>query len=380
MAIIEVDLQNTCGGVDATTMMVRLGIKNLLDHKLLTLVMAGVIGISLMSFFTLQAYRSGFTARYSKISPNYLVVQMSGSFGEYYGSRIPVEVGDELLAAGVSRVIPEIHTVVGTTEENAILLRGIPMDNPYQVENYQMVSGRPLEPGDLPRLAMVGIRLGEKLSLSAGGMISIRDRDFKVVGIFENGTYADNEAWISITDAQSLLGWGTDVSVFIIPSGEVFQQGDTLPGGISIVQKGESGSTLIKEWNPFLNIITMVVWFLGIAAIIALASILWRLAWLKRRELAIIRSVGYGKINMMVYLLSQGIGISLLGFLAGVLGAMLLGLFTEVKTAGISFHAIYDIRVFLSSFVFSILLTAAGAVVPAWRLTRLNLAMLLRSE
>ena len=83
---------------------------------------------------------------------------------------------------------------------------------------------------------------------------------------------------------------------------------------------------------------------------------------------------------MMVYLLSQGIGISLLGFLAGVLGAMFLGFFTEVKTAGISFHAVYDIRVFLSSFLFSILLTAAGAVVPAWRFTRLNLAMLLRSE
>lgn len=201
-----------------------------------------------------------------------------------------------------------------------------------------------------------------------------------MVGVFDVATYAANEAWISLADAQALLGWGSDVSVYVIPNGETYREGDTLPGGISMVRKGESGATLLAEWQPLFRLLTLVAGALGVAAAVALASILWRLAWLQKRELAILRSIGFGKRSLAAYLFVQGSAITLLGFLLGGLGAWSLGKLMEIETAGISIRAVFDVKVVLVSLVFAACIAIAGTSVPAWWLNTLNLAVLLRSE
>ena len=358
----------------------RLGIGELLHHKRLALVMTLAAGIPLMVYFLLSAYQAGLESRYAERYEDFLLVQTSGSLGEFYGSRMLASVGDTLRAAGLSLVVPEIHTVVGTTTENAVLLRGIPLDTYARVEEYKMVSGRPLMAGDTPRLAMLGARLAEERQLLPGDVIQVRGRDFQVVGIFDVGTYASNEVWISLADAQALLGWGTDVSVYVIPNGEAFREGDTLPGRISIVRKGDSGAAMVAEWQPFFRLLTHVSVALGAASAVALGSILWRLAWLQRRELAILRSIGFGKRSLVAYLLLQGSLITLAGFILGAVGAMVLGRLSAVKAAGISIQAVFDGQVILASFLFAMLISLAGTSLPAWWLNRFNLTMLLRAE
>jgi len=227
---------------------------------------------------------------------------------------------------------------------------------------------------------MIGARLAESHGVFPGDTFPIRGRNFRVVGIFEVNTYADNEAWISLEDAQALLGWGTDVSVYLIPSGENIQEGDVFPGDVSVVRKGASGKSLLAEWQPFFGLIDVVVGALGVSVAVALASILWRLAWLQRRELAILRSMGFGKGSLSAYLLTQGSGITLLGFLMAGLGAWCLGQLTEISTAGISIRAVFDVKVILASLAFAAGITLAGTALPAWWLNRLNLSTLLRSE
>jgi ABC-type lipoprotein release transport system permease subunit len=358
----------------------RLGLRELWNHARLTMIMALAAGIPIMSYFALEAYQAGLASRYEGDFGDFLIVQLSGSMGEFFGSRLPATVGDELQAAHASLVVPEIHTVVGTTAEKAILLRGIPLEAYTQVEEYKMTAGRPLLPGDPPRLTMIGTRLAEARDLMPGDFLSIRGRDFQVVGIFDVATYAANEAWISLEDVQALLGWGSDVSVYVIPDGEIYREGDQLPGGISIVRKGESGATLLAEWQPLFHLLTLVAGALGVAAAVALASILWRLAWLQKREMAILRSIGFGKGSLAAYLFVQGGAITLLGFLLGGLGAWSLGKLMEIDTAGISIQAVFDIKVVMVSLVFAVCITVAGTSVPAWWLNRLNLAVLLRSE
>ena len=68
---------------------------------------------------------------------------------------------------------------------------------------------------------------------------------------------------------------------------------------------------------------------------VALASLLWRLAWLQRRELAILRSIGFKKGSLAGYLFVQGSVITLVGFSLGALGAVGLGELSAIKTAGI---------------------------------------------
>jgi ABC-type lipoprotein release transport system permease subunit len=359
---------------------IRLGIAEITSHLRLVLVMALAVCIPLLLFFVLGAYKAGLQERYTVGNDNFLVVQLSGSMGEIYGSRIPAAIGDELHAAGISLVVPQIHTIVGTTSENAVLMRGIPLDTYALIEDYKIVAGRPLMAGDPERVAMVGSRLAEERRLLPGDTIPVRGRDFQVVGIFDDHTYASYEVWVALEDAQELLGWGTDVSVFMIPAGEAYQEGDTLPGGISIVREGDSGAALLSEWTPFFELLTHITVALGIAAAVALASILWRLAWLQRRELAILRSLGFGQGSLAGYLFVQGGLITLLGFLFGYLCARGLGMMTGIRAAGISIQANFDWQVIVASLFFAMLICLAGTAIPAWWLNRFNLTMLLRSE
>ena len=359
---------------------VNLGLRTLLKHIRLTLVLSLAVGVPFMSFMLIQAYQAGLAARFSVSLTENLVVQTDGSFGEFYGSRLPASLGADLLAKGAGPLIPEIHTVIGTTQQDAVLLRGLPLEDLLRVEQIRIIAGRPLLPGDPARLTMIGMRLADTRGLLPGDNLSIRGRDFRVVGIFEAGTYAGNEAWVSLADAQTLLGWSSDVSVYLVPAGGVLKAGDVLPGGVSVVRQGDSSATLLHEWDRLFNLVYLVINALGAVAAISLASALWRLAWLQRHELAILRSLGFGKASLTIYLLCQAAAISLLGILEGELGALVIGAMNKIGSSGISIDASFDPRVLLASFAFALLITLVGSIIPVLWFNRLNLSTLLRSE
>jgi ABC-type lipoprotein release transport system permease subunit len=358
----------------------RLGLQELARRRRLVLVMTLVVALPMLCYLLLDAYRAGLASLYSDFNPAFLIVQTSGSMGEFFGSRLPAQLGVDLASRGAHLIVPEIHTFAGTTPENAIPLRGVPLSSYTQVEDFSIKSGRPLQPAEPPRRAMIGVRLAEKQGLGPGDPITIRGRVFQVVGVFAVGTYADFEAWISLSDAQELLGWGSDVSVFVIRPGEGLAPGDQLTGGAVIVQKGESNANIIEEWVPLIKLFKMISGALGIAAAVSLANLLWRLAWQHRRELAVLRSLGFGRSTLALYLLSQGLTITLLGFGFGVMGAFGVRAVSEIRTAGVSIHAVFGWQVILTSLVMSLVIALAGSALPAWHISSLNLAGLLRDE
>jgi ABC-type lipoprotein release transport system permease subunit len=357
-----------------------LGLRALLLHRRLVGLMAVTVAVSLAAFLVLRGYQNGLSARYANLSAAYLLVEQSGSLGEFYGSRIPANTGALLLAQGASLAVPEIHSVVGVSPQDAVLLRGISLERYAELETFRMVSGRPLQPGDPPRLAMIGVRLAAERGLAPGGSIQIRGRDFQVAGVFEIGTYADYEAWITLADAQKLMGWGEDVSVFVIPGGEKLQAGAELPGGLSVVRKGESGTNLVNEWQPLFDLLGLVSYALGVAAAVTLANVLGRLVWLHRRDLAILLSLGFGRAALSGYLLIQGAAIGLLGLLSGCAAALALSAATRIQTAGISIQAVFDGATFAWSLVFTLILTLAGSILPVFWFAKTNLAALLRAD
>jgi ABC-type lipoprotein release transport system permease subunit len=360
--------------------MIRLGLQDLAKRKRIASLLALTAAVSLLAYLLLGAFQASLTGRYGRLEKGFLVVQQTGSLGEMLGSRLPAAWGETLAAYGPALVVPEIHTVVGTTPENAVLLRGVPTGSYEQVEDFRVLSGRPLQPGDPPRLAMIGVRLAQERDVAPGGTIEIRGRRFHVIGVFAVGTYADNEAWISLEDAQTLLGWGSDVSVFVVRDGEGLEPGAPLPQGLSVAPKGESGVNLVREWDPIFRLLSFVTLTLGIASAVALANVLWRLAWLRRRELAILRSLGFGKAALTGYLLAQACAIAGAGYLLGLGAALAVGSISQVRTAGISISPVFELRVIGGSLLFFCGITLAGSALPAWWFSRTNLAALLRAD
>jgi putative ABC transport system permease protein len=358
----------------------RLGLYDLFSRPRLALAMSLLIAVAVGVFATMQAYRNGLATEFSHLSPDLLVVQETQSFGEIYGSRLSPQVGDWLSDQDLSLLVPEIHEVTGTSALNTILIRGIDLGQYTLTESFSMLSGQPLRPGDSPRLAMIGGRLAANRDLHIGGLVSLRGRTFNVVGIFQTGTYADNEAWISLADAQNLFGWGQDVSVYIIPDEGLIREGDMPLKGVSVARKGEGLRFEASQYQPVIDLIGFVTNAMGLAMALALTNILWRSALARRRDLAILRTIGFPTLSMLAYLLAQATGVTLLGLLLG--GGLTWTLTSGVRVAvhGFSLNPRLDAASVFASLGWIIAMLLAGSLLPAWWLSHLNLTQLLRSE
>jgi putative ABC transport system permease protein len=358
----------------------QLGLHDLFNHRRLALIMALSIAIATAMYIFLVTYRAGLAAEFIEQTPDLLVVHDNQNVGDISGSRISSQAAEMLSGLGISMIIPEIRAVTGTSIQNATLLRGIDLNQYTRLESFTIFSGRSLEPGDPSRLAMVGALLAERQDLKTGDSVSLRGRDFTVVGIFQNGTYMDNQAWISLADAQALLDWGQDVSVYIIPDEGILQEGDILAGGLAVTRKGGTLRLIAAQYQPMLNMWQLVALALGIGVSLTLASALWRLAWLRRHEMAILRTTGFPTRSMVGYLLVQAAGITLLGILLG--GLFTLVLTTSIRLTVSSFTIVprLDAGTLLPGLGWVGLIMLAGSLLPAWWLSHLNLAQLLHSK
>lgn len=360
--------------------MLHFGLRDLTHQWKLGLAMSLAVAISVMVYLTNIGYSASLSEQFKLLAPQYLTVQEANSLGEIYGSRLSPEIREFLLGAGASLIVPEIHDVVGTSMQNATLLRGVDLSQYRQVDAFEMVNGQALGPGEPERLAMVGQRLAQTLSIQPEDTIRLRGRNFKVMGVFKTDTYADNEAWISLEDAQNLLGWNQDVSIYIILDEGIFHEGDNLPGGVAIARRGEGAKSVSEQYQPILSVLQVIAQAMGIAAILALGNILWRLAWLRRRELAILRSVGFSRRSVAGYLFIQSALITTVGLLCGTAGTLCLSVLVKTRSFGFEIQPYFTTQTLGATFLWTAAITLLGTILPVWRFSQLNLAGLLHSE
>lgn len=358
----------------------RLGLSDLFTHRRLGLIMVISIAITTAMYVFLVTYRSGLAAEFREQTTNLLVVHETQNAGDISGSRISSQVAELLSKLKISMIIPEIRAVTGTSIQNATLLRGIDLEQYTRLEDFTILSGRRLQPGDPPRLAMVGALLADRQGLGLGDRISLRGRDFTIVGILQNGTYMDNQAWISLSDAQVLLNWGQDVSFYVIPDEGILHEGDFLAGGLSVTRKGENLRQIAAQYQPMLTLWRIVSVALGVGVSLTLANVLWRLAWMRRREMAILRTIGFRVTALVGYLFVQASGITLLGVLMG--GFITVIFVTSIRLTVSSFTIVprVDAAILVPGLGWVCLVMLAGSLLPAWWLGRLNLAQLLHSK
>lgn len=301
-----------------------LALLDMKKHLGLLLILTGLFSIIFAVFLILFAFHESATQMYSNLEQNWLVVGNSDGMSEIHGSRISSEIKQQLVDLGYVDPVPEIHQIVGTNLTNGILIKGIRLEDYPRYNSFNLIKGRMLEPGDKPRLAMVGDILANNKKLSVGGDVLLRGRNFQVVGIFKTGSLQDNEAWISIEDAQSLLNYGEDVSLFLVPDNGPLKIGDLLTEDVLVSQKGESGGIFNSSVTSFLNFYGVVGILVGIATGITLGNMLLRLTNLRSQEFGILKSIGFGFKGLAFYFYIQAGTIILTGIIIGILIAVLI--------------------------------------------------------
>ncbi|MBI5156449.1 MAG: ABC transporter permease [Acidimicrobiia bacterium] len=300
-----------------------------------------LVATPLAGYLLLDGFARGIDRDFTVTASVDLIVQEANSVGEITGSRIPAGLEADLVSRGLAFAIPEIHSLAGSSAENAVLVRGIDLDRYRSITRFDIVSGRPLQPGDPPDHVMLGADLAERRTAGIGTTVTLRGRPFGVVGVYTVGTYADNEVWLSLAGARDLLGWGDEVSMFVVPGNGPLAEGDVLPGPLSVARRGDFVA-LVDEWDPIFALANVANLALAAAAAIVLAVILWRLAWLRRRELAILRAIGMSRRVTVAYLLVEGTTVAVAGLVAGIAAAVAMGTVVEIRAFGLAARAVFD--------------------------------------
>jgi putative ABC transport system permease protein len=98
------------------------------------------------------------------------------------------------------------------------------------------------------------------------------------------------------------------------------------------------------------------------------------------REIAILRTVGFGRLSLVWYLLGQAVAVTGTGFALSLATAALLLHGLRLSAVGVTITPVLDLRVAAAALVWSLALGLAAAAYPAARAARLGIAEALRSD
>lgn len=304
----------------------------------------------------------------------------------------------------------------------AILLRGMPrqdiLNNPTIAGNVLAGSLASLRP-DTDNVA-IGSRLAELLGLSVGSAITIispqgrttpfgtvpRIVDYNVAAIFEVGLYDFDKAFVimPLEEAQTFLIMGDAIGMIEVETADA----DRVDEILAPLSSAVSRRAIVNDWRSMNSAlfeaiqVERVVMFVILSIIILVAafnilSSLIMLVRAKRRDIAILRTMGATPRGVMKIFMTVGVTVGVLGIVAGVaLGA--IGLYFRQPVVNF-FQALTGQNLWDPSVRFltelpaktnpyevaaivgmALVLSFLATLIPAWRASRTDPVQVLRYE
>lgn len=176
-------------------------------------------------------------------------------------------------------------------------------------------------------LERLGGRVSETISVSSGG----RTESFKIVGTFNTGMKPIDEGTVfsSLVDAQKLRGSPseiTDIAIKLVDPEEGEVKADKWKGMTEdkVLSWQESSASILsvfKTQDIVRNSMTIAI---IVVAGFGIYNILSILVSQKRRDIAILRSMGYTPVDIVKLFFNQGVVLGIVGSLVGLLIGFLL--------------------------------------------------------
>lgn len=190
-----------------------------------------------------------------------------------------------------------------------------------------LTSGRSAGHGEVE----VGDVLAGQLHLVVGDQLKLGGRAFRVAGIYHTGiTLEDQGAITTLADAQALAGRTseeiTSIAVRVVPrvtpAAAAKQLERALPGVAAISDPGEAiragvNNVLISKAVLLIVVLALIIGALAVANTM-LAAVLER-----RRELALLATIGWSGGQLARLVLGESIAVSLIGTAMGLLLGLL---------------------------------------------------------
>jgi lipoprotein-releasing system permease protein len=232
-----------------------------------------------------------------------------------------------------------------------------------------------------------------------------RSKRLLVTGMFEVGAQPDGyQAYVSLASGQKLLGQRGRVDGLQVRTSDLFEA----PGIMAALAQSVTGDYEVTDWSQTqgslfkavkmekLMVSLLLLSVVAVAAFNIVSTLVMSVAE-KRRDIAVLRTMGARASGIMVIFMAHGIGLAAVGISIGAAIGVALGLNIARVTAFIenAFGAkLFDPSVYFISelpadlqwpdvaavVLASLLLSVLATLYPAWRATRIAPAEVLRYE
>lgn len=287
------------------------------------------------------------------------------------------KIGRIAKVQGVKRVTPilYINTIVRAGEHKLFAyVMGLPPDG-YRAGPWSMASGKP-HPG--PGEIVLPVELMSLAGLELGDEAIIADDKFRIVG-FSRGTFsmANSVAFLSYNDLADLASARGTTSFILV---DALEHQDPQDLARRIMEEVEKVNAVTQDQfirNDFqiaklmgVEIISFMT-FIGtiLAALIASFSSYSQVT-LRRRELAIVKALGFGNLSLYGAVTLQSLLVSVLAFTLALLAAWVLAPTLSALVPKITLAVTLEslIRVGVITIIAAIL----SALVPAYLVGRVD--------
>lgn len=232
-----------------------------------------------------------------------------------------------------------------------------------------------------------------------------RSKRLKVTGIFEIGAQPDSfQAYVSLATGQKLLGRRGEVDGLQVKTRELFSAPATmraiaasLPGEYRVTDWSQTQGSLFRAVKlEKLMVGLLLLSVVAVAAFNIVSTLVMSVAE-KRRDIAVLRTMGARSGGVMAIFVAHGLALAAVGIAAGVTAGVLLARNIAPITATVERALgmkLFDPAVYFISelpsdlqgadiaavILASLLLSLLATLYPAWRASRIAPAEVLRYE
>ena len=232
-----------------------------------------------------------------------------------------------------------------------------------------------------------------------------RSKRLLVTGLFEVGAQPDAyQAYVSLASGQKLLGQRDRVDGLQVRTKELFEApaimaglAGSLPAGYEVSDWSQSQGSLFRAVKMEKVMVSLLLLSVVAVAAFNIVSTLVMSVAEKRRDIAVLRTMGARAGGIMAIFVAHGLGLAAVGISIGAILGTALGLNISRVTAFL--ETTFGVKLFDPSVYFiselpsdlqwpdvggvvlaSLLLSLLATLYPAWRATRIAPAEVLRYE
>jgi len=358
--------------------MINLGWRELAMRKRAALGLILGVAVVLLVFLAIESVTYGISQTFAVQQSDTLLVLPSKA-SAVWGSYLPKEYQGTLRRMGARPVVPQIYVIRQDTNGQILLFRGFPLSDYAEVTRFRMVEGEPLAPGDR-RMVMIGINVAGSKGMGAGDTLSYRGKDFLIKGVFATDLLADSEVWVDLREAEKLFNSQGYVSTFAIRGDARLVERVERRLDVQVVDEGQVWESFNGATSSLYTLLRLVSAIVAGAAVLGVMNMMFTIVKQRQREIAVLRSVGFGRWAVAAYVLAQAMLVSAVGYglALGVAALFLRGL--QMEAMGMTMEPQLTQAIALRALGFTAVISLLAGGYPALLAARLNLAEALRGE